>query len=302
MACLLCIVLLQSMGVAGMYLLSSSEMESDVYGLLFFDWGWPEDLAQRIDDAGALGTLVGAGLAIPGVVLLSSLGGDIASGTRISRQWLRLLLLTNLCFIASWMLAIAVTQMVRGGAFVEYALGEHAVRFAVPLALALLLAPATGWISGERLRQTSMGLLTLATAATFIVHGYKAICLYGQFTDLILLSSARWTSLQLTQSTAEGALWVIGVVDVVVALLLIGTRWRMIAAYMALWGLITACSRMTAMGAGAWPEVLIRSANWGAPLALLLYHRNRSSQPRMPSPCPIVVEQERIATSSVQQP
>ena len=44
---------------------------------------------------------------------------------------------------------------------------------------------------------------------------------------------------------------------------------------MALWGIITACSRITANGWEAYPEALIRAANGGLPLAILLYWLNR---------------------------
>ena len=52
------VVLLQSIGVGGKYYFSPIETESDIYGFLFFDHGWPEDVAQWIDDGGAVGCVV----------------------------------------------------------------------------------------------------------------------------------------------------------------------------------------------------------------------------------------------------
>ncbi len=273
------VVLLQAVGVAGLYYFSGHETESDIYGLLYFDWSWPETLAQWIDDCGTLGTLGGAILILLGTRLL-----DRSSPTRkasVKQRGLRVMLVTTCSLIALWMLALAATQMVRGGAFVEYALGEHAVRFAVPCALGLLLmTPSVA--PGCSLSKLAIRVLVLATAATSLVHGYKAWCLYGQFLDLILLSSVNWTPWPLSQRSAELVLQSIGVLDVVAALLLLGTRWRSVAIYMAAWGFITACSRLTAMGWEAWPETLVRTANWGAPLALVLYdHWTRRASRRV---------------------
>ncbi|MEZ6087215.1 MAG: hypothetical protein R3C05_04120 [Pirellulaceae bacterium] len=57
---LLWVVLLQSIGLAGRYFLSPFEIESDLYGLLYYDWNWPETLAQRIDDVGPMICMVSA--------------------------------------------------------------------------------------------------------------------------------------------------------------------------------------------------------------------------------------------------
>ena len=173
--------------------------------------------------------------------------------------------------VAIWMLAFAVTHMVRGDEYAELTLGEHAVRYAAPLALPLLLVCMNPQYIRNGLHNIWMAVLAIASAATFAVHGYKAFECYGPFVDLILLTDMRLTGFQLEQSNAESALVIIGVVDIVVAGLLLATRWKVIAFYMLLWGIVTAASRMTAFGWSAWPETLIRTANWGVPLALVVY-------------------------------
>ena len=228
-----------------------NEVESDVYGWLFFDHGWPEAIAQRIDDAGAwLTLLAGISVLVPG---WRRIGRDAIACT----------------VIAIWILAMAVTHSLRGDVYAEWSLAETAVRYAAPLALICLT-----WKPDHRLaRPIAIGLLTLATAATFTIHGVKAIQLHGPFTDLILLSNLRWTNWDLSQSLAERILLTIGWVDCLVAACLLLARSRPILLYMMFWGFITAASRTTAFGLPAWPETLLRAANGGLPLVLLLLTR-----------------------------
>lgn len=263
------VVVLQCVGVAGKYLFSSSETESDVYGLMYFDRDWPEEVAQRIDDGGSWACLIGAGLALFCPVIARVFKSKAVSGesTGRLRQVCRIGESLGLMTVALWMLLLAWTHSVRGEPFAEWALGEHAVRYLCPIVIFVW----SGWqVESEESwrRSIGVGLLVIASAATFAVHGYKALQWYGPFVDLILLTDARWTHFGLEQATTERGLWVIGVIDIVVASLLILTRWRWVALYMAVWGFIVTLSRTTAFGLDGWSETLIRSANGGVPLAL----------------------------------
>ena len=261
--CLRFVLLVQCIGVGGRYYFSENETESDVYGLLYFDHEWPEETAQRIDDIGTLACF-GAGW----VILLAGFLrlGEATSYSLGERIALILEAVAGLT-ILSWMLTLSVTHMIRGELYAELTLGEHAVRYLVPVAFLLISWRAWNPSSTYKLARW---LLAIACAATFLVHGYKAIQIYGQFTDLILLTDAEWFGLELEQSTTESILFVIGVVDIIVAVLVVAIRFRAVALYMVIWGVMTASSRMTAFGIAAWPETLIRVANWGAPLALVL--------------------------------
>ena len=241
------VVTLECLGLGGRYLFSANEIESDIYGLLYFDHGWPETFAQGLDNLGAWLT-VAAGCVV-------CLAGRFRVCTRIQPAAL-------IC-IAIWMLLIAVTQMMRDSVYPELALAEHAVRYAAPLAMFMLLR-------GQAV-SSSVALLVIAVAATFAAHGYKAIDCYGGFTDLILLSDASWTGFDPTQDSVETGLVTIGILDISVALGLLLFKSRFAALYMTVWGFITAASRITAMDLSVWPESLIRVANGGVPLAILVY-------------------------------
>ncbi len=274
--CLRIVILLQCIGLSGKYVFSRRESESDVYGYLFFDYGWPEQLAQRIDDGGAIACLI-AGVI---VMLIGTWGWR---GRSIGRAQLRTPVVgcidhVALATVFAWFLIISFTHMLRGEPFASLSLGEHAVRYCAAAALSLLLMHSTSISRAGDLGQPwAMRLLVIASAATFVVHGYKAVLRYSPFTDLILLTDMNMTGIGLSQSTAESALVVIGIIDILVAALLMLSRcagfalYRSFALYMVFWGCLTSLSRVTAYGWEAWPETLIRAANWGAPLAIVIY-------------------------------
>ena len=240
---------------------------------LVFQAGVSEGFAQAVDDTGAYLCLA-AGVLFS-LRLLSNLETTRANRTRWMAifRWLELIAAG---FVAVWFVADALAHTERGGIFSELTIGEVAVRFACPLALILLTQPNVRQTNKASL--TARWILTLAISTTFIVHGFKSLQLYGPFCDLILLTDLRLFQLELSQSTAETALVIIGWIDILIAVAMLVTRYKPIATYMIFWGLITSASRMTAFGWTAWPETLVRAANWGAVLAVLLLWQWESAQ------------------------
>ena len=265
--CLRFVIGIQCFGFAGKYLLSSLESESHTFEYLLFDCGLSESTAQIFDDVGAyLCLAITAWFA--GRLLLGGVLKFFMPNARrgwLAQDWIDV---CGAAFVAVWSFADAFSHWQRGGIYSDLAIGEVAVRVAAPVALILLLCS-----QGERstLASTAARLaLTFAISATFLVHGLKAIQLYGPFSDLILLTDMRLFQFNLQQSTVETALRIIGWVDVLVAAAILLTRYKIIAIYIVMWGLITSLSRMTALGWVAWPETTVRAANWGAALVLLI--------------------------------
>ena len=276
-------IALQCIGVAGQFVLSEYETESDIYGVLFFDFGWPEAIAQVVDDVGACVCLLSAVVLLVNGVVVNWLNSESADSTAFKR--FRLIDQFVLWLIGSWTLALAVAHMIRGGAYAELAIGEDAVRIAIPFVMLVLLRGPMVWSTRRVI--VGAGILSVATAMTFAVHGYKAQQLYGPFADLVLLSDQRLFHFEIDQSAVERILTVIGWVDILVAVLVLTTRWRIILVYMTCWGLITALSRMTALGVVGWPDTLVRAANAGAPFVLLFLYRHlaRLRQSELRSSC-----------------
>ena len=293
--CLRLILLLQCTGYACSLLLISYEHESPIYGTLLFEWGWPETLAQRIDDGGTWLYFLAAVAAF----CLPLLGGAKDNEPAPTRQkLLRKVEIAALLWIFFWQLALAIAKTYRGGEFMSaWALGSQAIRYVLPLAIL--------WISSSRVRdktnatsvRVGIGMLALATAATFTVHGLEAYFQQPSFQDLIYGTAGR-VGWDISPPTVSVLLRVIGIVDILAAMLLLLTelpicrrlarlpgifllplcfRPSIVLGYMALWGLATSLSRITAAGFGGFgyefPEVLFRAANWGVPLALLLHVR-----------------------------
>ena len=254
--------------------MSANEFESDIYGFLYFDQGFSEFAAQTIDDLGAwVCFAIAIVLVVNGLILLSSRSEAVAQGggTLLSCVVFILDVLASI-FATTWVLMLSLAHMVRGEVFAELALAEVAVRVITPIVLCV-------WIF--KIRQSrdwqltsATWLLRIAIAITFAAHGYKAIQTYGPFVDLILLADQHVLKLGVEQSTAETVLAIIGWIDVLVALLLLTTRWRSVVAYTLVWGLMTACSRILVLGFVGWPEMLIRTANFGAPLVLLMLYQH----------------------------
>ncbi len=105
-------------------------------------------------------------------------------------------------------------------------------------------------------------VLRIAVAGEFIGHGLLAIQGKKDWID--------WIS-QMTGADAGFAaqlLFWIGVIDVAMAILLLIKPVRLAILWMAFWAFWTALVRPL-VGVG-WLDFVERSANWGAPLALLL--------------------------------
>lgn len=260
------VIVTQCLGVIGCYLFSSYETESDIYGWLFFDQRLPEALAQTVDNAGNWVMLLAA------VALF--VGGIVGKFAHQPARTFQAIDFLAAIAIAVWMLSVAVTHTLRTSTYPELVLAEQAVRYAAPAALAWIAFHqyhhARPMDASDPVLTRALWFLIIAAASTFAAHGYKAIEGYGPFVDLILLSDDQWTEWGIRQAGANGLLLVIGIADLMVAGLLLLFRWRVAAFYMTVWGLITASSRVTALGMEAWPETVMRIANGGVPLAILI--------------------------------
>lgn len=154
---------------------------------------------------------------------------------------------------------------------------SQAARVAAPLALALYdcrnREPSILWEHIAR----------WGTALAFVGHGLEALWHAPGFIDLILFSAFR-AGIEISESIAKILLTWIGIIDLLLALLLISRRWRLAAIYAAFWGFVTACSRVTAFGFDlGWFEVLIRAAHFGLPTALAVYWWHRPTAQSAPA-------------------
>jgi uncharacterized membrane protein YphA (DoxX/SURF4 family) len=264
-------IALQALGIGVEYLgiFNPWDDDSPVFSLLCFDRQWPEETAQRVDDIGAWAYLV-CGLALVAIPFIGATTRKLI-GRDEPLLPVALWQLPLCTTVALWQIILTTVSWYRGGSFMsEWTLASQSARIALPIALLVLTPLSRTSDVSQRSTSVAMWILRIATCLTFVAHGLKSINLHGEFTNYII-SAADQVSWALSQETAEVMLRVIGGLDLVVAALIVVTRWRAVAYYMAAWALIAAFARVVHAGWGSYFEVLIRSGNYCAPFVVGLY-------------------------------
>ena len=196
--------------------------------------------------------------------------------------------------LAGWFFLLAIFSWLvnPGNPFHATDPAGHAVRYAAPLALILFIA-----FPGREEESKIMWILRWGVAGTFVGHGLCALWMKPSFIDLIVgtmnsffgdpvLTAGSLDALEEAfavaasrQAFAEAALPIIAIQDfILVALLLLpGKRIKTVALWMAVWGIVTAMSRMTAYGWDHWHDLALRICNGGIPLFLWCYWKSLDS-------------------------
>ena len=190
--------------------------------------------------------------------------------------------------IAGYVLFEAWAGAYQGGyRYSELTVWAQTLRWITPLALAVLVAwPLSAWWEGALRARLASWVLRVGVATVFVVHGLECLWGYGAFADLIMASARGVLDIRIREAQALQIMQVIGVVDLLVAAAILIRPWRAVLLWAAFWGGITAVSRMTALGFGAWIEVALRASHVAAPLAILLLLHPLSSRLRFPVPEP----------------
>jgi hypothetical protein len=111
----------------------------------------------------------------------------------------------------------------------------------------------------------------------------EAISLHPYFIDYLITTSANLLKLDLKESVAEIILIVIGSLDILVGISILIFRFKWLFLWMAVWGFITAFARITELGWGMFPEVLIRAVHFGGPIALIFLGQSLQKWSRIAS-------------------
>jgi hypothetical protein len=184
-----------------------------------------------------------------------------------------------------WCMVDSMSAVLNGGVTFAY-LSPYgaAARTVTPLLLATVLSGLPTCSTGERISDAYQSLFgrrfwlnafdwcaRIGIAVTFASHGHKAIAGDYYFQDLIILS-ARRIGLDLPTNTTLTLLDWIGYQDVLLTFAVLLTRTKWVLYWIAVWGLITAISRITAMGFEVFDLSLVRIANGGLALVLLAFY------------------------------
>ena len=235
-------VLLHALGV---FLIVFSSLQTSFGNLVFLEWGFSHAQAVQIER----------------VTVSMYLG--LAIWAFIRPHWLVLVPVAGYVFLE------AHTAFAMGGSrYSDLALGAQALRYLAPMALLLLVAP----LLRNQPKRTHLSvvnwLLRIAVAVVFSVHGWEALQGYSRFIDLIIGTASNILDVRIAEQDAVLILQGIALVDFAVAgAVLVRPRWPVLL-WLAFWGLVTALSRVTNLGLGAYTEVLVRAAHMLCPLAL----------------------------------
>jgi len=169
-----------------------------------------------------------------------------------------------------------------GYRYSDFTLLAHIMRYITPLALVVLCALpfVTKMKTTLRLKATEW-LLRVSLAVLFFIHGLEAFYGYPGFLDLIIGSARNLAGIHIAESTSVSILKGIGILDFVVALLVLIRPKKEVLFWALFWGTLTAFSRVTAVGTAAYIEVLLRASHMIAPLALwiIIYKPTNLLQP-----------------------
>lgn len=152
--------------------------------------------------------------------------------------------------------------------FKQGSLLNHAVRYCAPFVLVLWI----GFVAqqkGSQLPEIWCWVLRIAAAATFIGHGLNALRGSPAHVALIQLTGQNLFSYTLREDIILQWLRSIGTMDILLAVTLLFRKWKAVAMWMAVWGLVTAASRLTAYGVEkGWSLTAIRIGNGGVPFVV----------------------------------
>jgi hypothetical protein len=158
-----------------------------------------------------------------------------------------------------------------GYGFSEWTLGAQALRYIVPLSVVFLLPwPISGMLSLKSKISVTSWLLRIGLAVVFVTHGLECLMGNPEFIDLIIGSVNNILGVRWTEAIALQIMQIIGWVDIIVAIAVLLKPHRYLLAWLLFWSTITALSRMTALGTGAYTEVLMRASHILAPLAIYM--------------------------------
>ena len=188
----------------------------------------------------------------------------------LSRPMWPALLFTGVWFAT----ASSVSLFEEGAAAAEMVPLEHAVRFLTPWALLLVDFFPPRLKFGLARFLASMIMLRVGIVATLATGGLRAIfdSRTGQGVTLIVATAGeKLLRHPLETETAAVATAIVGGISIGLALAISSGRPRGVGAAAIAWGVFTAFGWTIAHGSRGYHETLLRSCEWGAPLALLTF-------------------------------
>ncbi len=183
-------------------------------------------------------------------------------------------LLLLIISILTLLLAYTIKRQA-GSPFTEWSIPAHMIRILLPIGLLFFMRE-------NKRSALPYYILLVGLVITFLTHGLEALSLHPRFLDYLILSFENTFGLRMKQIHAENMLRIIGSLDILAAFLAIILPKKPVFIWLAFWGLITAFARVTELGIGMYPEVLIRAGHFLVPICLILINGERSLEVKAP--------------------
>lgn len=131
-----------------------------------------------------------------------------------------------------------------------------------------LKKPANGFVPDWLLFLTRVSLFII-----FFVHGLGCLWMHPGYIDYLIGTWATFTGNFIQQSIAENILIAIGVIDIIIAVMVLFKPFRYVLIWMLIWGFLTSFLRIIDAGIFNYTEFLIRVPHFILPLVCLILYK-----------------------------
>ena len=203
------------------------------------------------------------------IVLLLSLIGIFFKVTFKPSIWI----------ITVFIIGYALLSYFNGGkAFLELSLISAVSKWWLPLLT--LFAINAHYDQKDSLNRGFLFGIQLSIFLIFMSHGVGCFLKNSLYIDYIIGFVGDYTPFSIKQYQAEQLLNIIGIIDVVVAVLVLLRPSKTLIYWLIFWGLLTSLLRIVDAGIFNYTEFLIRAPHFGFPIAMLIIW-NKKQRPKI---------------------
>lgn len=176
---------------------------------------------------------------------------------------------TGLWIITAFIVGYALLSYFNGGkAFLELSLISAVSKWWLPLLTSIAINAY--YNQKVSLKRGFLFGIQLSIFLIFMSHGIGCFLKNALYIDYIIGFIGDYTPFSIKQYQAEQLLNIIGIIDVVVAVLVLVKPSKSLLYWLIFWGLLTSLLRIVDAGIFNYTEFLIRAPHFGLPIAMLI--------------------------------
>jgi hypothetical protein len=176
---------------------------------------------------------------------------------------------TGLWIITAFIVGYALLSYFNGGkAFLELSLISAVSKWWLPLLTSIAINAY--YNQKVSLKRGFLFGIQLSIFLIFMSHGIGCFLKNALYIDYIIGFIGDYTPFSIKQYQAEQLLNIIGIIDVIVAVLVLVKPSKSLLYWLIFWGLLTSLLRIVDAGIFNYTEFLIRAPHFGLPIAMLI--------------------------------